>query len=157
MMMKYVIVPVIINNAENMVPNIDYAKTGTLKRITYPTKGYSEFKYELNTFLLEGVEKPGPGLRISKVIYNDTILLISLDLYLGKEHKFYEFPNYLKENFEERQIMPDVVSSFSYRNIPDSPDRSRVAQMVFEGKQLYAKDLLLPNYNRWGTWGEWVT
>ncbi|CAM3615655.1 gliding motility lipoprotein GldB [Flavobacterium chungbukense] len=82
----------------------------------------------------------------AKAIYADSLVIVALELYLGKEHKFYEFPNYLKKNFEERQIMPDVVSSFSYRNIPDSPDRSLVAQMVFEGKQLYAKDLLLPDY-----------
>ena len=82
----------------------------------------------------------------AKAIYADSLVIVALELYLGKEHKFYEFPNYLKQNFEERQIMPDVVSSFSYRNIPDSPDRSLVAQMVFEGKQLYAKDLLIPDY-----------
>jgi gliding motility-associated lipoprotein GldB len=82
----------------------------------------------------------------SKAIYADSLVIVALELYLGKNHKFYEFPNYLKQNFEERQIMPDVVSSFSYRNIPNSADRSLVAQMVFEGKQLYAKDLLLPEY-----------
>lgn len=82
----------------------------------------------------------------AKSIYADSLVIVALELYLGKDHKFYEFPNYLKQNFEERQIMPDVVSSFSYRNIPNLPDRSLVAQMVFEGKQLYAKDLLLPDY-----------
>lgn len=82
----------------------------------------------------------------AKSIYADSLVVVALELYLGKNHKFYEFPNYLKENFEERQIMPDVVSSFSYRNIPNSIDKSLVAQMVFEGKQLYAKDLLLPEY-----------
>lgn len=83
----------------------------------------------------------------AKAIYADSLVIVALELYLGKEHKFYEFPNYLKQNFEERQMMPDVVSSFSYRNIANSPDRSLVAQMVFEGKQLYAKDLLLPDYS----------
>ena len=82
----------------------------------------------------------------AKSIYADSLVIVALELYLGKDHKFYEFPNYLKQNFEERQIMPDVVSSFSYRNIPNLPDRSLVAQMIFEGKQLYAKDLLLPDY-----------
>ncbi|MCL9803986.1 hypothetical protein NAT51_00520 [Flavobacterium amniphilum] len=64
---------VTINNAQNMIPNINYAKTGTLKKITYPTKGYSEFEYELNTFLLDGQERPGPGLRIKKMKHNDLI------------------------------------------------------------------------------------
>lgn len=82
----------------------------------------------------------------SKAIYADSLVIVSLELYLGKEHKFYQFPSYLKQNFEERQIMPDVVSSFAFRKIPASPERSLLSQMIFEGKQLYAKDLLLPEY-----------
>lgn len=82
----------------------------------------------------------------TKAIYADSLVIVSLELYLGKSHKFYEFPNYLKENFEEKQIMPDVVSSFTFRKIPASPDRTLLSQMIYEGKQLYAKDLLLPNY-----------
>lgn len=83
---------------------------------------------------------------MAKAIYADSLVIVSLELYLGKEHKFYEFPNYLKQNFEERQIMPDVVSSFAFRKIPSSPDHSLLSQMIFEGKQLYAKELLLPSY-----------
>jgi gliding motility-associated lipoprotein GldB len=82
----------------------------------------------------------------AKAIYADSLVIVSLELYLGKNHKFYEFPKYLKENFEERQIMPDVVSSFAFRKIPASTDRTLLSQMIFEGKQLYAKDLLLPEY-----------
>ena len=82
----------------------------------------------------------------AKAIYADSLVVVALELYLGKNHKFYEFPNYLKENFEERQIMPDVVSSFTFRKIPSSTDRTLLSQMIFEGKQLYAKDLLLPQY-----------
>lgn len=82
----------------------------------------------------------------AKAIYADSLVVIALELYLGKEHKFYQFPNYIKENFEEKQIMPDVVSSFVYRNIPGYDDKNFISQMIFEGKRLYAKDLLLPEY-----------
>lgn len=82
----------------------------------------------------------------AKAIYADSLVVVALELYLGRDHKFYEFPNYIKYNFEEKQIMPDVVSSFTYRNIPAYPDKNLISQMIFEGKQLYAKDLLLPNY-----------
>lgn len=82
----------------------------------------------------------------AKAIYADSLVIVALELYLGKEHKFYEFPNYIKQNFEEKQIMPDVVASFAYRNIPAFQDKNLVSQMIFEGKQLYAKDLLLPEY-----------
>jgi gliding motility-associated lipoprotein GldB len=82
----------------------------------------------------------------NKAIYADSLVVISLELYLGKNHKFYQFPNYLKQNFEGRQIAPDVVSSFSARNIPPVLDKDLLSQMIYSGKQLYLKDLLLPDY-----------
>lgn len=125
-------------------------------------KKYSNFepvRQEFNT-LFQHVEYYFPKMKLPKVItvisemdynnkaiYADSLVIVSLELYLGKEHKFYQFPDYLKQNFEERQIMPDVVSSFAFRKIPSSPDRTLISQMIFEGKQLYAKDLLLPEFS----------
>lgn len=83
----------------------------------------------------------------NKVIYTDSLLIISLELYLGKEHKFYQFPKYLKQNFEQKQIMPDVVSSFSINKIASVTDKTLLSQMIYFGKQLYLKDLLLPDYS----------
>ena len=83
----------------------------------------------------------------NKTIYANDKLIISLELYLGAKHKFYEFPKYLEQNFEERQIMPDIVTSFSSGKIPSSGDKTLLAEMIYYGKQLYLKDELLPHYN----------
>ena len=82
----------------------------------------------------------------NKVIYADSLVIISLELYLGKDHKFYQFPNYLKQNFEQKQILPDVVSSFSTQKIAPITDQFLLSQMIYFGKQLYLKDILLPDY-----------
>ncbi|MFV8354827.1 gliding motility lipoprotein GldB [Flavobacterium sp. XS1P32] len=82
----------------------------------------------------------------SKAIYADSLVVISLELYLGKNHKFYQFPNYLKQNFEQRQIAPDIVSSFAGLKISPVIDKDLLSQMIYHGKQLYLKDLLLPDY-----------
>ena len=81
----------------------------------------------------------------NKVIYTDTLVLISLDLYLGKEHKFYEFPEYIKQNFEASQIMPDLVSAFAVQKISPPTDRTFLSIMTYFGKELYMKDLILPD------------
>jgi len=85
----------------------------------------------------------------SKAIYADSLVLISMELYLGKNHKFYtnEFPNYVKQNFESNQIVPDLVSSFAYRKIALPKDRTLLAQMIYAGKELYLKDKLIPNFS----------
>ncbi len=83
----------------------------------------------------------------NKVVYTDSLLIISLELYLGKDHKFYQFPSYLKQNFEQKQIIPDVVSSFSKYKIAPATDSSLLSQMIYFGKQLYLKDDLIPQYS----------
>ncbi|TDE02467.1 gliding motility lipoprotein GldB [Flavobacterium sandaracinum] len=83
----------------------------------------------------------------NKAIYADSLVIVSLELYLGKDHRFYQFPNYLKQNFEQRQIAPDVVSSFAGRKIVPILDKDLLSQMIYNGKQLYLKDLLLPAYS----------
>ena len=83
----------------------------------------------------------------NKVIYTNDILLISLELYLGKEHKFYQFPSYIKQNFEQNQILPDIVSSFSFRKIVPPVDKMLLSQMIYKGKELYLKEVLLPGYS----------
>ncbi len=83
----------------------------------------------------------------NKIILTDTLMLISLDLYLGKEHKFYEFPDYFRQTFERSQILPDVVTAFSETVTPPPTDKSFLAQMIYFGKELYLKDAMLPNYS----------
>ncbi|MFA9186792.1 gliding motility lipoprotein GldB [Flavobacterium magnesitis] len=83
----------------------------------------------------------------NKVIYADSLLIISLEMYLGKEHKFYQFPDYIKQNFEPQQLLPDVVESFAKSQIPPSKEKSFLAAMINVGKELYLKDMLLPDYN----------
>lgn len=83
----------------------------------------------------------------NKAIYANDKLIISLELYLGAKHKFYEFSNYLEQNFEERQMMPDVVTSFSLGKIPAATEKTLLSEMIYYGKQLYLKDALLPEYN----------
>ncbi|MEZ4839464.1 gliding motility lipoprotein GldB [Flavobacterium sp.] len=82
----------------------------------------------------------------NKVIYTDSLLLISLDLYLGKDHKFYEFPDYFKQTFQRSQILPDVVSDFSSRVIAQPNEKTFLDQMIYFGKEMYLKDMLLPAY-----------
>lgn len=81
-----------------------------------------------------------------KVIYTEKALIISLELYLGKNHKFYEFPNYMKQTFEPSQILPDIVESFSRAKVKPPVTKDLLSLMIYSGKQLYLNDVLLPEY-----------
>ena len=79
----------------------------------------------------------------NKVIYADSLLIISLELYLGKDHKFYQFPNYLKQNFEAKTNHSQTWFRVFLNKIAPITDKTLLSQMIYFGKQLYLKDLLI--------------
>ena len=83
----------------------------------------------------------------TKTIYADSIVLIPLEMYLGKTHRFYEFPDYQKQSLEPSQILPDLAGSFAKTKIRPSKDKTLLSLMIQAGKELYVKDLLLPEYS----------
>jgi len=82
-----------------------------------------------------------------RVFYTDTLALISLDCYLGKEHRFYiDFPEFKKPEMTQNQILPNLVTSFCYGKIAPPTDRTLLSAMIYYGKELYVKDKLIPAY-----------
>lgn len=80
-----------------------------------------------------------------RVLLADTLLLIGLDNYLGKDHRFYGgLQRYIAASLEEKYLLSDVASAFSKTVLPYPNERSFLAKMVYYGKELYLKDRLLP-------------
>ena len=82
----------------------------------------------------------------NKVIVTDTIVLISLDTYLGKDHKFYQgIQKYLRANFERKQIPVDLAKAYAQKHIQQEQNKTLLDEMVYYGKQLYFAKSMLPN------------
>lgn len=81
----------------------------------------------------------------NKVLLSDNYLFIALDTYLGEGHHFYTgLQEYLKKNFTEDQIVPDVAAAYAKEYVPRAQSRTFLAQMLYYGKILYLKDLWIP-------------
>ena len=81
----------------------------------------------------------------NRVIYADSLLLISLDVYLGKKHVFYaDYPKYIKENNSKANIIVDVANTIIDQQVLINKDRSFIGKIINEGKKLYLLDLFLP-------------
>ena len=81
----------------------------------------------------------------NRVIYADSLLLISLDVFLGKNHSFYaDFPNYIKQNNTKEHLIVAVAETFINQQIPTIINRSFIAKMVHEGKKIALLDWYLP-------------
>ncbi|WP_010250828.1 gliding motility lipoprotein GldB [Myroides injenensis] len=82
----------------------------------------------------------------AKAVYADTLVLISLDTYLGKDHRFYGgFPVYLRTSFEQDQILPDLAANFIMQQMNAPTDRTFLGGMIHNGLILYGQKELLPS------------
>lgn len=82
----------------------------------------------------------------NKVILADSLLVIGLDNYLGTEHRFYEgIDKYISKEMKPSQIAPDVAEAYARQFIKPPSKASFLGQIIYYGKELYLKDLWLPN------------
>ena len=81
----------------------------------------------------------------NKVFVTDTIVLIALDTYLGADHEFYgSFYDYIKQNLNKDQIVSDLAAAYAEQLIYQPKRATFLEEMIYFGKQLYLKDLLIP-------------
>ena len=81
-----------------------------------------------------------------RIILVDSLLLIGLDNYLGKDHHFYEgLQRYIASSLDEKFLTSDVASAFAKKVLPYPRNRTLLSRMVYYGKELYLKDKLIPS------------
>lgn len=81
----------------------------------------------------------------NRVILADTLLIIGLDNYLGPEHKFYRgIQQYISFGLDKDYLVSDVAATFAKKVNPFPGDRTFLSQLIYYGKELYLKDMLLP-------------
>ncbi|HSQ45562.1 MAG TPA: gliding motility lipoprotein GldB [Lutibacter sp.] len=82
----------------------------------------------------------------SKVVYADSLLFVSLDMYLGKNSEVYQdFPVYLAQNFDKSQLVVDMASAISDRYFTPEKSRQFLDMVVGAGKKLVMIDHYLPS------------
>ncbi len=81
--------------------------------------------------------------------YQDQILMISLDHYLGKGYDVYQMlgtPNYKQFSMQKSFFTKDILMSIAkYFVVPLSSDANLLEQMIYEGKLLYFIKSMYPN------------
>lgn len=81
----------------------------------------------------------------NKVIWADSLLLVSLDTYLGPEHPLYlGVQDYIRKGMNKQFLLPNVATAFGETVVPKPQSRNFLAHMLYFGKLLYLQDVLLP-------------
>ncbi len=81
-----------------------------------------------------------------QIIYADSLLLISLDTYLGSNSIFYaNYPDYLKRNYDKRVLPVHIASAIAKEVLPKIPYRTFIDRIINEGKRVYAMHQFIPD------------
>ncbi|MCK5815450.1 MAG: gliding motility lipoprotein GldB [Flavobacteriaceae bacterium] len=80
-----------------------------------------------------------------KIVDADSLLFVSLDMYLGANHEVYQdFPKYLTQNYTKERMIVDVANEFLKRYYRKLKSRTFLDRMINEAKFVYALDVYLP-------------
>ncbi len=81
----------------------------------------------------------------NKTVYTDSLVLISLDTFLGEKNELYEgIPQYIVRDMDIAYFGAHLADEFALTVVPPPTTRTLLGQMVYYGKKLYLKDVLLP-------------
>ncbi|MGB0357688.1 MAG: gliding motility lipoprotein GldB [Flavobacteriaceae bacterium] len=76
----------------------------------------------------------------------DSLLLISIDTYLGASHPLYEgIPQYIKNKLTSTHLEAALIDALSHRYVPKTTGRAFLDRMVVHGKRLLLHDFFAPN------------
>jgi gliding motility-associated lipoprotein GldB len=82
----------------------------------------------------------------NKTVYADSLVLISLDTFLGANNPLYEgIPQYIVRDMDIAYLGAHLSDEFAISVVPAPADRTLLAQMIYYGKRFYIKDILLPD------------
>lgn len=75
----------------------------------------------------------------------DSLLLISIDTYLGASHPLYEgIPQYIKNKLTSTHLEAALIDALSHRYVPKTTGRAFLDRMVVHGKRLLLHDFFAP-------------
>ncbi len=157
-----------------MVGNPDITGLQVLERL-YGSKAYNDLNHEVDSVYpkLNNIEKDltetfkyikyyYPKVQIPRFIsflsgfayqipIGENYIGIGLDMFLGKDSKFYpalinSIPKYQSRRFEPAYLIPRVTEEFAKEELfkPNDEDQTLLSQMIYNGKILYFMDQVLP-------------
>jgi hypothetical protein len=134
--------------AHEKFKNFDPYKSNFEKSLRYVKYYYPAFKIPE---LLTSVESLNPenAQEIYGTIYFQDTLVVSLQMFLGKNFQAYDptqYFDYLRRRFEPEYIVPNCIREVSKQIYPDTSQTSiLIDQIIEKGKQWFIMDHFLPD------------
>lgn len=128
-----------------------YPKNSLNNEIKRLTNGFKRFKFHFPKYSIPEVKTMISAFNYSTVTA-DSLLVIGLDNYLGKDYKIYPtigLPVYQFEKFERKYMVSDALKAWLTTEFEEKNNQNLIEQMIFNGKILYLLKALLPDEEPW--------
>lgn len=130
----------LFNETQKLYTNISFLETQLISTFKHVKYYNTKFNAPKIVTILSNIDYE------NRIIYADSLMFISLDAYLGKDHKYYsDYPKYIKENNTKENIIIDVANSIIVKQLKPISNRRFIDKIIHEGKKAYLLDLYLPN------------
>lgn len=131
------------HEVDSVYPNLKAQEQGLTETFKYVKYYYPKAKIPKIISFVSGFAYQMP--------VGDNYLGIGLDMFLGKDSKFYgaivqSVPLYLSRRFTPDYIVPRVAETYAHEDLFPEPDENKtlLSKMIFQGKILYFLDQVLP-------------
>ncbi|MFC3560791.1 gliding motility lipoprotein GldB [Pedobacter jamesrossensis] len=128
---------------DSVFPNLSVQEAGLTETFKYIKYYYPKAKIPKFISFVSGFSYQVP--------VGDNYIGIGLDMFLGKNSKFYKgivesVPMYMSKRFTPENIVPRAAETFAHEELFPEPDANRtlLSKMIFQGKILYFLDQVLP-------------
>lgn len=134
--------------AEKKHGNLAQVKEDLQKNLRYVKHYFPSFQIPAVLTSVESLNPENPDEVYGTTYYQDT-LVISLQMFLGKDYEAYDptrYPDYLRRRFEPQFIVPNSLRAIAgelYRDTSESG--TLVERMIEKGKQWWLLKKFLPN------------
>jgi hypothetical protein len=136
------------NAVDKKYGNLTDVEEGLEKNLRYVKHYFPAFETPVVLTSVESLNPENPDEIHGTTYYQDT-LIISLQMFLGKDYEAYDptrYPDYLRRRFEPEFIVPNSLRAIAneiYRDTSESG--TLVEQMIEKGKQWWLLKKFLPN------------
>lgn len=134
--------------ADQKYADLSKIKFGLEENLRYIKYYFPSFKIPVVLTSVESLNPDNPNEIYGTTYYNDS-LIISLQMFLGKDYPAYnasQYPDYLRRRFETQYIVPNSIRSIATELYADtSQSASLIEQMIEKGKQWWLMKKLMPD------------
>ena len=128
-------------DCQKMYPNTDFLAEQLTKTFKHFKYYFPEKKVPITITMMSGFNY--------SVVLLDNTLAIGLEMYLGRDNKFYQMlalPNYKTMFMSRQNIEPDATRAWMITEFPYNMNKSDfLSEITYMGKILYLTDALLPS------------